>query len=236
VTDPSGAVSQELKLTPFMLENVQARDRSSRILSAISNAFGGVYTCNSNKSETAVGYCTLYGDLCGYFANIADLWKTEVYDLANHLNMNIFNAEIIPKGILELVPSAELSDKQDVDQGMGDPFIYPYHDKLFKSWVEWWNRSSPEEALVHYADNTLEDYIEFDGSVRDIFPDAESFINDLERWWKMYKGMGVAKRIQAPPILAVKRRAFGFDHRESQMMPFYSEKYKELKNKLLSRS
>ncbi|MDA1044030.1 MAG: NAD(+) synthase, partial [Verrucomicrobia bacterium] len=71
--------SHELTLSPLAQENVQARDRSSRILAAVASARGGVFTCNANKSEMTVGYTTLYGDLSGYLANIADLWKSEVY-------------------------------------------------------------------------------------------------------------------------------------------------------------
>ena len=63
--------------------------------------------------------------------------------------------------------------------------------------------------------------------------DAQTFIADLERWWNLYDGLAVAKRIQSPPVLAVSRRAFGFDHRESQTPPYYSKKYYELKKELL---
>jgi NAD+ synthase (glutamine-hydrolysing) len=125
-----------LKLSDFVLENVQARDRSSRILAGIAAAFGGAFSCNANKSEMTVGYSTLYGDLGGFMAPIADLWKGEVYALARHLNQSVYGREVIPEGTLSIVPSAELSSTQNVDQGMGDPLIYHYHDRLFASWVE----------------------------------------------------------------------------------------------------
>ena len=67
----------------------------------------------------------------------------------------------------------------------------------------------------------------------ELFPDARSFIADLERWWKLFCGLAVAKRIQAPPILAISKRAYGYDHRESQLKPFYSRKYRELKDHAL---
>lgn len=67
-----------------MKENMQARDRSSRILAALSAAFGGIFTCNANKTETTVGYGTLYGDLAGAFAATADLWKYQIYDLGRN--------------------------------------------------------------------------------------------------------------------------------------------------------
>jgi len=229
----AGDRSHRLQLSDFMLENIQARDRSSRILAAVSAAFGGVFTCNANKSEATVGYATLYGDLAGYLANIADLWKSEVYELARYLNAHVYGEELIPVGSIDIVPSAELSHDHNVDEGKGDPLVYPYHDKLFAAWVERWDRLTPEEILTWYHDGTLADQLGYDGQISSIFPDAASFIADLERWWQLYQGMALAKRIQAPPILAVKRRAFGFDHREAQMGARYTQCYTDLKAALL---
>lgn len=222
-----------LKLSGLPLENVQARDRSSRVLAAVASAFGGVFTCNANKSEMTVGYTTLYGDLGGYLANIADLWKGEVYALGRYLNDVVFDRPVIPRGSFEVTPSAELSHDQAVDEGKGDPLIYPYHDCLFRTWVEDWNRSTPEEILEWYVAGTLEARLGYAGRVGDLFASPAAFIADLERWWNQYQGLGVAKRIQAPPVLAVKRRAFGFDHRESQMGPRYTARYEQLKQSLL---
>lgn len=230
----ANGAEENLTLSNFVLENIQARDRSARVLAAIAAAFGGVFTCNANKSEMTVGYTTLYGDLGGYLANIGDLWKTQVYELAEYVNRVILGRDLIPQGTIDIVPSAELSHAQNVDEGKGDPMIYPYHDKLFKSWVEWWNRATPEETLSAYAAGTLDELLEYDGRIRDLFVDDAAFIADLERWWNLYQGMGVAKRIQAPPVLAIKRRAFGFDHRESQMGPLYTDEYQRLKTKLLA--
>jgi NAD+ synthase (glutamine-hydrolysing) len=231
-----GKHQRKLQLSGLMMENIQARDRSARVLAAISAEFGGVFTCNANKSEATVGYSTLYGDLAGYFANIADLWKMEVYELARYLNDHVYKRKVIPDGCLTITPSAELSEAQNVDEGKGDPLIYGYHDCLFKSWVELWDRATPEEILAWYADDELEDRLGYNAKVRDIFKNTAAFVADLERWWEQYQGMGLAKRIQAPPVLAVKRRAFGFDHRESQMGVRYTRKYQELKKKLLSGS
>lgn len=72
------------------------------------------------------------------------------------------------------------------------------------------------------------------GLVKKYFATHEEFINDLERWWNLFCGMAIAKRIQAPPILAVSRRAYGFDHREAQNGPYYTRRYKELKQQLLA--
>ena len=62
---------------------------------------------------------------------------------------------------------------------------------------------------------------------------AAEFIEDLERWWRQFNGMAIAKRIQAPPIIAVSRRAYGFDHREAQNGIYYTRRYLELKRELL---
>jgi NAD+ synthase (glutamine-hydrolysing) len=231
IRTPSGETG--LRLTDYLFENVQARDRSARILAAVAAAVGGVFTCNANKSEMTVGYTTLYGDLGGYLANIADLWKGEVYALGRHLNALAPDRETIPEGSFAVVPSAELSMAQAVDEGKGDPLIYPYHDCLFRSWVEEWNRSTPEEILEWYAGGTLEARIGYAGRVRELFATPADFVADLERWWNQYQGMGVAKRIQAPPVLAVKRRAFGFDHREAQIGARRTRRYEALKAKLL---
>ena len=220
---------RRLALTEFLLENVQARDRSSRVLAAVASAFGGVFTCNANKSEMTVGYTTLYGDLGGYLANIADLWKGEVYALGRHLNEQVYKRAVIPEGVFSVMPSAELSLAQAVDEGKGDPLNYPYHDCLFRSWVESWDRSTPEEILAWYLEGTLEKHLGYDGRVQDLFATPAAFIADLERWWNQYQGLGVAKRIQAPPVLAVKRRAYGFDHREAQMGPRYTRRYAQMK-------
>lgn len=224
-----------LKLTSFIEENIQARDRSSRILAAAAAAFGGVFTCNANKAESSVGYATLYGDSAGFLAATADLWKHQVYDLARYLNDSVFKREVVPQGSIDIVPSAELSANQDIDKGQGDPIIYPYHDYLFASFIERWQRATPESILQWYADGTLEKEIGCTVSVKDIFPTAESFIADLEKWWRLIAGFAVAKRIQSPPLLSVSRRSFGNDLRESQLTPYYTTRYLELKKKLLQK-
>ena len=235
IASTDGRLHTRLVLNDFMVENVQARDRSSRLLAALAAAFGGVFTCNANKAEATVGYTTLYGDLAGYLAALADLWKGEVYALGRYLNEAVFQREVIPAGCFDLAPSAELSPAQAVDEGLGDPLIYPYHDRLFASWVETWQRTTPEEILEWYLAGTLERQLGYAGKIADLFPSAREFIADLERWWRQYNGMGVAKRIQAPPVLAMKRRAFGFDHREAQLGVWFSARYLELKKQALAR-
>lgn len=223
----------QLQVSDFVRENIQARDRSSRILAGVAAAFGGAFTCNANKSETTVGYSTLYGDLGGFLANLADLWKGEIYALAEFLNKEVYDREVIPAGTIKIKPSAELSAQQNVDKDQGDPLFYPYHDALFRSWVERWQRATPEDNLRWYMDDELAQQLGYEGDIQTLFPDAASFIADLERWWKLYQGMAIAKRIQAPPVLAIKRRAFGFDHREAQMGARFTEGYERLKLELL---
>jgi NAD+ synthase (glutamine-hydrolysing) len=231
IQGPGG--TRTLALSEAMIENVQARDRSSRVLAALASAFGGVFTCNANKSEMTVGYTTLYGDLGGFLALLADLWKGEVYALGRHLNDAVFGNPVIPEGSFEIVPSAELSPAQAVDEGKGDPLVYPYHDCLFRTWVEEWNRATPEDILESYLAGGLEQRLGYEGRVGDLFTTPAAFVADLERWWNHYQGLGIAKRIQAPPVLAVKRRAYGFDHREAQLGARYTARYEALKRRAL---
>ena len=218
--------SKKLELSSFSLENIQARDRSSRILAALSSAWGGVFTNNGNKAEMIVGYATLYGDVAGYLAALGDLWKHQVYELGRYINTFY---EVLPEEVFNIVASAELSDDQDVTKGKGDPLVYWYHDKLFASWVEDWNRKTPEDNLKSYLNKTINEDLKTTKDVYELFPNANDFIEDLERWYKLFKGMGVAKRIQSPPILAVSRRAFGFDYRESVVGCYFSKGYFKLK-------
>lgn len=224
----------KLTVSDFAKENIQARDRSARILAGAAACFGGGFTCNSNKSELTVGYATFYGDLGGVLAALADLWKHQVYQLGHYINKKVYKREVIPNEIFNLPPCAELSSAQNIDLNLGDPIIYPYHDFLFKSFVEHWNRATPEDILDWYIQGTLEQNIGCEtGIINKIFSSPQSFIEDLEYWWKMYTTIGVAKRIQAPPVLAVSRRAFGFDHREAQLPLYFTTRYHHLKDQLI---
>ena len=244
---PSTIVTNRSTLTLSTLgkENIQARDRSSRILAGIASAVNGAFTCNGNKTEFTIGYATMYGDLAGFLAATGDLWKQDVYALAQYMNEEIFKREVIPQGSIEVVPSAELSSAQDITQGMGDPLQYEYHDRLFRSFVEGIpvdrndispnrTRLTPEEILHAYASDTLDVLLDLPKPIHHYFPNAASFIADIERWWKSYNGLAVAKRIQAPPILLVSERGFGNDLCESQMKVYFSRQYEELKHKLLA--
>jgi NAD+ synthase (glutamine-hydrolysing) len=110
-------------------ENIQARIRGN-ILMAFSNKFGYLVLSTGNKSELAVGYCTLYGDMSGGLALIADVPKTMVYELAAHINRR---GEVIPRAIVDKAPTAELRPGQlDVDS------LPPYDilDQILREYVE----------------------------------------------------------------------------------------------------
>ena len=214
----------------FAFENVQARDRSARILAAVAAAFGGAFTCNANKSEATVGYTTFNGDLAGFCAPICDLWKGQVYELGRYYNKTHNNK--IPEEIFSVKPSAELGKHQDVTKGLGDPLIYPYHDKLFASWTERWQRAIPEDNFKWFNDGVLAEELGYGGeagTIEELFPDVETFMADLEHWWKCYQGLGIAKRLQIGPVFCTSRRGFGFDLRESQTIIPLSANYKKMK-------
>jgi NAD+ synthase (glutamine-hydrolysing) len=110
-------------------ENVQARSRGL-LLMAVSNKFGSLLLTTGNKSELAVGYCTLYGDMAGGLAVISDLPKTKVYELARYINKD---EEIIPLSSIEKPPSAELRPDQKDEDSLPP---YPILDAILKGYVE----------------------------------------------------------------------------------------------------
>jgi NAD+ synthase (glutamine-hydrolysing) len=110
-------------------ENIQARIRGN-ILMAFSNKFGYLLLSTGNKSELATGYCTLYGDMSGGLAVLADVPKTMVYEIASYINRN---GEIIPHEIIEKAPSAELRPNQS-DQDTLPP--YPILDQILSYYIE----------------------------------------------------------------------------------------------------
>lgn len=111
-------------------QNLQARSRGV-ILMALSNKLGDMLLATSNKSELAVGYATIYGDMCGGFAPIKDCYKTRVYQLARYCNRN---GEVIPRRILERPPTAELAHDQTDQDSLPpyeelDPILLRYVEK-----------------------------------------------------------------------------------------------------------
>lgn len=125
---------------PFNIaeENLQARARGV-ILMALSNKFGYILLNTSNKSEAAVGYGTLYGDMCGGISVLGDVYKTEVFQLAEYINRN---GEIIPRNIITKPPSAELRPDQKDSDSLPD---YADLDMILHEYIEL--RKGPREII-----------------------------------------------------------------------------------------
>jgi NAD+ synthase (glutamine-hydrolysing) len=163
-------------------ENLQARIRGN-ILMALSNKFGWLVLTTGNKSETATGYSTLYGDMAGGFAIIKDVPKTLVYKLCKYRN-SISDTEIIPETVIVKPPSAELRpDQKDIDS-------LPHYDVL---------------------DPILTAYVEEDKSVEQIIALGvdEKYVRQAAR---LVDGSEY-KRRQSPPGIKITPRAFGKDRR-----------------------
>jgi NAD+ synthase (glutamine-hydrolysing) len=124
--------------TGLTLENLQPRLRGT-LLMALANEKRALLLATGNKSELAVGYCTLYGDMCGALAVISDLWKTEVFALARHLNRE---AEVIPWRTIERPPSAELRPDQKDSDSLPD---YEILDEILDRFLV---RQESESAIV----------------------------------------------------------------------------------------
>lgn len=171
------------------LENLQARVRGT-ILMEYSNTFGHLLLTTGNKSEISVGYCTLYGDTNGGLGLIGDLYKTEVFELCRHLNASA-GRELIPLGIIEKEPSAELAPGQrDTDS------LPPYAllDVILKQLIEGDRLGETERNSVQ------REFTELLTS-----DEGRSLVTRI-------KGMiarNEYKRRQAPPILRLRGRAFG---------------------------
>lgn len=122
-------------------ENLQSRTRGD-LLMAISNKFGHMLLNTGNKSEMAVGYCTLYGDMAGGLGVISDLYKTEVYEMCQWLNEQYYKKEVIPGTILTKEPSAELRPDQKDSDSLPD---YGTLDGILKYYLE--DQLSREELI-----------------------------------------------------------------------------------------
>ena len=110
--------------------------------------------------------------------------------------------------------------------------IYAYHDYLLKSWVE--GGQTPADTLLAYRNGRLEEEIGCaPGLVRQLFADAAALIADIEYWWRMYRVVGTAKRIQAPPLLALSVKPFGEPTPQVQGAYYFDERFMQLKKELL---
>ncbi|AOK54434.1 NAD+ synthase [Burkholderia stagnalis] len=166
-------------------ENIQARIRGT-LLMALSNKFGSIVLTTGNKSEMAVGYCTLYGDMAGGFAVIKDIAKTLVYRLCHYRNAaaDYGTRDIIPERILTRAPSAELRENQ-TDQDSLPP--YDVLDAIMRMYMEE-DRPLAEIVAAGYAEA------------------------DVARVTRLIK-INEYKRRQAPIGIRVTHRAFGRDWR-----------------------
>ena len=134
-------------------ENLQARIRGT-LLMAYANKFGRLVITTGNKSETAVGYSTLYGDTAGAFALIKDVYKTDVWALAHYVNQR-HGSEVIPEGIVDRAPSAELREGQKDEDSLPP---YAQLDAVLRVYVD--NRESIADATVDFAtDKAIEHVI-----------------------------------------------------------------------------
>jgi NAD+ synthase/NAD+ synthase (glutamine-hydrolysing) len=122
-------------------ENIQARIRGNYLM-ALSNKFGSMVLSTGNKSELAVGYCTLYGDMAGGLAVISDVPKLMVYELANWINRE---RELIPRSTIDKAPSAELRPNQKDEDSLPP---YDVLDRILKAYIE--DLRSPQEIADHY--------------------------------------------------------------------------------------
>ena len=164
-------------------ENVQARIRGNALMT-ISNKFGWIVLTTGNKSEMAMGYATLYGDMAGGFAVIKDVPKTLVYELCRWRNARAAPRRVIPQAIIDKPPSAELKEDQ-LDQD-----TLPPYDEL---------------------DPAITAYVEEDRSYRDMV--AAGFAPQVARQVITFVDRNEYKRRQAPPGVKITPRAFGKDRR-----------------------
>ncbi len=131
-------------------ENIQARIRGV-LLMALSNKFGYILLNTSNKSEAAVGYGTLYGDMNGGLSVLGDVYKTEVYEMARYINRD---AEIIPENTIIKPPSAELRPDQKDSDSLPD---YEILDRLLYQYIE--KRQGPRELITMGFDEDVVNYV-----------------------------------------------------------------------------
>lgn len=176
-------------LQGLALENLQARIRGT-VLMAHSNTFGHLLLTTGNKSEIAVGYCTLYGDTNGGLGLIGDLYKTEVFALSRYVN-EAAGKELIPMAIIDKEPSAELApDQKDTDSLPP----YPVLDEILKYVVE-------GERLSRHEYEQAKAFVE---SLK-LQPEGAALIERV----RQMVARNEYKRRQAPPIIRVRSRAFG---------------------------
>jgi len=229
------------KPSDFEIENIQARLRW-QILSDISPRYKAIFTSNWNKDELSTGYATLYWDTSGAISIIWDLHKTQVFDLARFINKKSSPQPSpqgegveqkgfpIPVEMIEMKPSAELSDGQNIDNSGWDPFDYEFLGKLKRAYIE--RNLTPEDILRKFKDWILEKKLGLDKNILDYFETKQDFIEEVEKLWKL-KHNNFFKRIQYPPILTLTSSAFWTNYRESQNWTYFGKNYEKVKKEIL---
>lgn len=180
-------------------ENLQSRCRGT-LLMAIANKKGGLLLTTGNKSEYGVGYATIYGDMCGGYAPIKDLYKTEVYRVCEWRNRQGDGA-IIPQAVIERAPSAELRENQIDQDSLPD---YDVLDYILKAYIDF--EKSPDEIIqgLHAHWPAL-------GNLHDITTKMLRLLK-ISEW----------KRRQAAPGPKLSRRAFGRERRYPISSGYYN--------------
>lgn len=173
------------KPSRLAIENMQARIRG-RVLMEYSNDTGALVLSTGNKSEMSVGYCTIYGDMCGGLSVIADLYKMEVYAIARYYNEQK-GGYFIPKNIIDKEPSAELWEGQKDSDSLPP---YPVLDALLQLYLE---RDLLSRAEIEKAKTAIEGLT----------------LKEIKRVLKMTDNAEF-KRRQAAPVLRIHKRSFGF--------------------------
>jgi NAD+ synthase (glutamine-hydrolysing) len=202
----------QVKMATLTFENIQARERGNSLMTYAQERQALVIG-NGNKTEFQRGYATLYGDIVGALMPLGDLAKTEVYRVAALVNKRFRNP--IPEAVITIPPSAELSAAQDIDKGQGDPFDYDVEGPLGQEIME--RERSPGELRKLFEQRKLDPElwspVRSSKSVYDKHtPDSfEILAHEVFRAIES----SVFKRIQAPPVVKVSRKAFGFDFREA---------------------
>jgi NAD+ synthase (glutamine-hydrolysing) len=191
----------------FTRENLHARIRGL-LMMAESNDTGALLISCGNETEIALGYATLYGDMCGGVSLIGDLSKLDVYRLARYVNSR-HGAEKIPEETFHLKPSAELSANQF------DPFDYYVVSPIVGELVE--RRRSPADLVAMFERGELDpERFVPDAAGRTVYDKhtAATFRDVVYDAFRRVR-RSVYKRLQGPPIVVVTERAFGFDLRET---------------------
>jgi NAD+ synthase (glutamine-hydrolysing) len=191
-------------------ENIYARVRGL-LMMLVSNGSSedapAMLISNGNETEMALGYVTLYGDMSGGLDLLGDLSKMDVYAVAEYVNER-YGREMIPSEVFEIRPSAELSP------GQADPFDYPTVAPIVGDLLE--QRWSPSDLVARFEAGELDEerYGEDDHG-RTVYEryDARTFeMVVFDTYRRLTRS--TFKRVQAPPVVAVSRRAFGTDFRE----------------------